>query len=272
MEGCIQHMSHKEYLPIIPGAQKSTFYADLHAHTKHSDGMLSVEKMVDQAILIGLSALSITDHDTLSGSDAAANFVSKNSLPIELVRGMEISSQDGHILAYEIDHPIPCHLTLSEAIKLIHAQNGFVVIPHPGAKRINGIPLWKIQAIIDSEDPELYLDGIEIYNATENQVSNLDRTGWLFESISSALIQFIQKNKENGKLGSLMANSDTHTNSIGFGKTGYESESVLKAMTKKETIPYKKVTSNVEDLSQTGLMLYAILMSHIFGNMSIFKK
>ncbi|MFZ1721950.1 MAG: PHP domain-containing protein [Microgenomates group bacterium] len=274
-------MSHREYQPIIynthnthntHNTQKREFYADLHTHTKHSDGMLSTEEMVDLAILMGLSALSITDHDTLLGSDNAADYVSKNGLPIELIRGMEISSQDGHILAYNIDDQIPPNLTLSECIRRIHRQNGIVIIPHPEAKRINGVPLWKIQTIIDSEDPELYLDGIEIYNASENQVSRLDGTGWVFKSISPAIINFIQKNKDNGKLGALMANSDTHTRSVGYGKTGYQHHSIIAAIAKKETIPYKKVTSSIEDLSQTSLMFYAILMSHIFGSMSIFKR
>lgn len=268
---------NKEYLSIIHTSSLhkenyKSLSADLHTHTKFSDGMLSPEKMVNQAIAIGLNALAITDHDTIIGADIAANYVSKNNLPIELVRGMEVSSQDGHVLAYNIDTPIPQNLSLSETIIKIHKQKGLVVIPHPHSKIIKGIALDKIQTIIDSENPELYLDGIEIYNAAEERLVRLDKTNRIFTSVSPEIIQFIQKNKDNKKLGALLANSDTHTDNLGYGITKYSTESVLTAVASRDTLPHKKVTSLTEDLSQASLMLYAIAISHIFGSMSIFKK
>ncbi|HEU5316756.1 MAG TPA: DNA polymerase III subunit alpha, partial [Chloroflexota bacterium] len=44
-------------------------YAELHAHTNYSllDGTSDPEAMVEQAAALGLSALAITDHDTLAG-------------------------------------------------------------------------------------------------------------------------------------------------------------------------------------------------------------
>ena len=39
---------------------------DLHAHTTASDGSLSPAELVAKAAGIGLSALGVTDHDTVS--------------------------------------------------------------------------------------------------------------------------------------------------------------------------------------------------------------
>lgn len=218
-------MKTKEYQPVIipDNNLKRTkhLFADLHTHSNLSDGLVSAEKLVDQAIIIGLNALAVTDHDTLAGSDNAANYVSKNCLPIEIIRGMEISSQDGHVLAYNIDVPIPSNLPLSETIREIHAQSGLVVIPHPHSKIINGVSLTKVQSIINSREPELYLDGIEIYNAAENKLTRLDKTKQIFKPVLAEVIQFIKKNKNNKKLGAIMANSDTHTSNVGHGITKY---------------------------------------------------
>ena len=80
---------------------------DLHAHTDCSDGTLSPERLVELACNNGLSALGITDHDTLDGYDQAAPHAQANRL--ELVCGIELSSRFRsktiHILGYFLTSP-----------------------------------------------------------------------------------------------------------------------------------------------------------------------
>jgi len=80
---------------------------DLHSHTDRSDGALSPAKLVGLARDIGLSALGITDHDTLQGYDEAASLDGERGL--DLVCGVELSAKyDGtqiHILGYFLDKP-----------------------------------------------------------------------------------------------------------------------------------------------------------------------
>lgn len=79
--------------------------ADLHTHTRHSDGTTSPTENVRLARAQGLAALAITDHDTLTGWDEAADAARRTGLV--LVPGVELSAErDGdsvHLLGYWVD-------------------------------------------------------------------------------------------------------------------------------------------------------------------------
>ena len=270
-------MKSREYQPIFlygypDQIQDDNLSGDLHVHTNLSDGLVPAEKIVDIALGIGLNSLAITDHNSIEGADIAANYVARNNLPIELIRGIEVSSADGHILALNVANPISQNLSLAKTIREIHKQKGLVIIPHIHPRRINCVTFDKVQEVLDSEDPDLYLDGIEVYNAAEDRLVRLDLSKRLFRTAFSELIKFIEKNKNNKKLGALLANSDAHTNNIGYGLTKYKDNSILDAIRKREVLPYRMKVSYAEDLSQVGLMAYAVIFSHLFGNMSIFKN
>jgi hypothetical protein len=83
----------------------STYKADLHMHTSCSDGKYTPTELVHKAKSYGLSCISITDHDTMSGLDEAQ--IAATSLGIDLIPGVEISSsfngQETHILCYGVD-------------------------------------------------------------------------------------------------------------------------------------------------------------------------
>lgn len=46
-------------------------YVDLHLHTNHSDGKLSVSDTIGLANDRGINVLSITDHDSVGGVEEA---------------------------------------------------------------------------------------------------------------------------------------------------------------------------------------------------------
>ncbi len=75
---------------------------DLHAHTTASDGSLSPTELVHAAHALGLSALAVTDHDTVDGLAEALH--AAQSLSLTLVPGVELSVEDDsgrfHLLGY----------------------------------------------------------------------------------------------------------------------------------------------------------------------------
>jgi predicted metal-dependent phosphoesterase TrpH len=90
----------------------SKYEADLHTHTLASDGTEPPAVNVRLAKEAGLSAMAITDHDTVSGLEEAQ--MEGARLGIEIVPGVEISTiagnQDIHVLGYYIDDKDPLFL------------------------------------------------------------------------------------------------------------------------------------------------------------------
>ena len=82
---------------------------DLHIHSTHSDGTLTPAEIVDLAAARGVSAVSITDHDTAGGTDEALE--RGRGKGVEVLSGIEISSWHGntsmHILGYRFSHDDP---------------------------------------------------------------------------------------------------------------------------------------------------------------------
>ncbi len=83
---------------------------DLHTHTTASDGTLTPIELIDSAIACNLTAVAITDHDTIDGLQEAAEYIaSKGMDPDFLVNGIELSTSmpeyifDIHILGLFID-------------------------------------------------------------------------------------------------------------------------------------------------------------------------
>lgn len=78
---------------------------DLHTHTTASDGRCSPAELVSIAAVRGVTILSVTDHDTVAGSEAAA--AACDALKVTFVPGIEITAMrdgiDVHVLGYFID-------------------------------------------------------------------------------------------------------------------------------------------------------------------------
>ena len=75
--------------------------ADLHLHSTHSDGTYTPGQLVDLARRSGLAAISLTDHDTLSGVEEVRAAAGTG---LEIVSGVEItceySAREIHLLGY----------------------------------------------------------------------------------------------------------------------------------------------------------------------------
>src|SRR6266550_4525677 len=92
-------------------------FVDLHCHSTASDGTLLPREVVRLAKEKQLSALALTDHDTVAGCADAADEAKK--LGIDFLCGIEISAEyphpgTMHILGYGVDPASPHLKNLTE--------------------------------------------------------------------------------------------------------------------------------------------------------------
>lgn len=85
---------------------------DLHTHSTASDGTLTPQELMQLAAQIGLSAIALTDHDTVGGLKKARPIAER--LGLELVPGIELSTDyngtEVHMLGFYIDDTAPAFL------------------------------------------------------------------------------------------------------------------------------------------------------------------
>ncbi len=107
---------------------------ELHNHTVESDGSLTARELVDFFLNEGVTAFSLTDHNTISGFCVLDEYL-KEKPEFEYVKGYELTSYHGHILCHNITKYIEWDdIELSNCDKLLdraHEDGGVVGLAHP---------------------------------------------------------------------------------------------------------------------------------------------
>ena len=84
-------------------------YIDLHVHSNASDGSYTPSQVAELAIEAGLSAIALTDHDTVDGVAEIMDFTKDK--PLTVIPGIELSAyynnREVHILGYYMDYENP---------------------------------------------------------------------------------------------------------------------------------------------------------------------
>jgi len=103
---------------------------DLHIHSKFSrDGAATIEEILGRCKSSGLDGCAVTDHNSIEGSLRAFDLA--GSFGLLVVRGTEISTAEGHVLAYGLSSTVPRGLSIDKTIEHIHAAGGIAVAAHP---------------------------------------------------------------------------------------------------------------------------------------------
>jgi predicted metal-dependent phosphoesterase TrpH len=163
------------------GHDSCPYHYNFHLHTHCSDGQLTPEALIKQAVDIGLKGLAITDHHSIEGYKQAQLWLENNNLERsrpQLWTGVEITATllntEVHILGYGFD---PTHAALnpylqgvslrgeqavaSKVIASLQQAGGLVVLAHPFRYHRPGKEV--VAAAV-----ELGIDGIEAYYAYGN--------------------------------------------------------------------------------------------------------
>ncbi|MBI4416969.1 MAG: PHP domain-containing protein [Euryarchaeota archaeon] len=103
---------------------------DLHVHSCHSpDSKLDPVDLLKVAKQRGLDGVAITDHNAVEGARKAWEFGRHRGILV--VRGTEVSTEDGHVLAYGVVQPIARNRCGRDTVEDILALGGVPVAAHP---------------------------------------------------------------------------------------------------------------------------------------------
>jgi predicted metal-dependent phosphoesterase TrpH len=102
--------------------------ADLHIHSHYSlDGHSTPQEIVAMAVERGLGCVAVTDHNRFR----AYHQIKDNEQGIIIIPAEEVSSAEGHILAYGIDREIPAGMSVPDTIAAIREAGGVAFAAHP---------------------------------------------------------------------------------------------------------------------------------------------
>jgi predicted metal-dependent phosphoesterase TrpH len=111
---------------------------DLHVHSMYSpDSRLPLDAIVGRLSYVGLKGFALTDHNTVDGHRALRDLASRNSSYL-LVPGVEVSTLEGHLLAYGVETAPPPNRPVAETIEWVRGHGGEAVPAHP-FRRNHGI-------------------------------------------------------------------------------------------------------------------------------------
>ncbi|HXN87620.1 MAG TPA: PHP domain-containing protein [Candidatus Binataceae bacterium] len=107
------------------------FTVDVHLHTSRgsSDSNLAPKDLVARANEIGIGAVCITEHDTMWELRELPELFEERS--VRFLRGMEVTTDMGHIGVFGLSRYVGGIYKLSELRKVIDAEGGILIANHP---------------------------------------------------------------------------------------------------------------------------------------------
>jgi len=103
---------------------------DMHIHSIYSrDGTAAPKDILKFSKKVGMDGLAIADHNAIDGSREAFSMGVSEGLLV--VRAVEVSAAEGHVVAYGVKDLVPKGLPVTETIEKIHELGGVAVAAHP---------------------------------------------------------------------------------------------------------------------------------------------
>jgi predicted metal-dependent phosphoesterase TrpH len=117
---------------------------DLHIHSQYSEDATGSPREIMKILKKkGLNGMAITDHNSVKGSLAALKLKTKDFV---IISGQEISTIDGHLLAFGINEDLKKNLTVEESVDYILDEGGVPVVPHL-FRKMSGIKKKNLELI-----------------------------------------------------------------------------------------------------------------------------
>lgn len=136
---------------------------DLHCHTRVYSGcsILTPETLVDAARAAGLDGVCITEHDALWPSEEIERLA--RELDFVVLRGVEVSTDAGHVLAYGLPAYDRALTVLLHLCEVARREGALLFLAHPD-RRYKPLPKGMEMADI--------FDSLETMNGTQSAPQN----------------------------------------------------------------------------------------------------
>lgn len=151
------------YTPVVrePIEKRGWVKGDIHVHSNHSDGQLSIEELIKFSIKRGLDFIFLTDHNKLSGY----HNIEWEFFPI--YGGIEFTTFWGHFLGLGIEEYIPWDIVnpetgIKKLSEKIHSQGGILCIAHPYTLGAPICPGCRCEIFLDWN----FIDAIEVWTGS----------------------------------------------------------------------------------------------------------
>ncbi|MEO6396910.1 MAG: PHP-associated domain-containing protein [Tepidiformaceae bacterium] len=153
-------------IPILsPNRGTPVGKADLHIHTRVSDGMSTIEQVLEYAEHhTDLDVIAVTDHEDATGGLRARELAASRGYRVQVVPGAEITTRHGHLLALYIEATPKSFRGLESTVEMVHAQGGLAILPHPMSWLTRSVSRRTIERVIAAAEPGIAFDAIEAAN------------------------------------------------------------------------------------------------------------
>jgi len=187
--------------------------ADLHIHTRCSDGLGTVAQTLEYIEhRTNLEVVAITDHEDAAGGLQARELAATHGYRFEVIVGAEVTTRQGHLLALFIEQAPKSFRSAEATLEAIHSQGGLAIVPHPMSWLTRSLSRRTIDRICERDETGITFDGIELGNPSP--------AGRLTEA------KAVKLNAERWRLPVTGGSDAHHLECIGTGWTEFEGDGV----------------------------------------------
>jgi predicted metal-dependent phosphoesterase TrpH len=142
------------------------FTIDLHLHTSRgsSDSNVSPHQVIERAREIGISAVCITEHDHIWDVQEVQDIAAQAG--VVLLRGMEVTTEIGHVGAFGLDRYVGGIYRLKELRRVADDCGGLLIANHPFRYKLDP----KLSFFNNHDEP---FDANDVNKAAEQMVFSM---------------------------------------------------------------------------------------------------
>lgn len=136
---------------------------DMHVHTRHKslDSGMAPDDMARRAKETGLTAVCVTEHNNIWTAEEAASL--GEAFGIHIIRGMEISTDIGHVLVFGLE---------AYTLEMMHVDRLRTIALHEGAVMVLAHPTRPPGFRRPWHEATRLFEALECYNGDDHNRSN----------------------------------------------------------------------------------------------------